>query len=211
MKSVVEQTRWDLIVFQQATEVQASDPEYGPGSTEYSTYQPYLNDLIQMLTDETIEHHDIVPFIGWHMFWGYGSGSGYSTMYNKIKAATQAMQLETGIQILIPSGQAVDNARACTIYDITPTIYGESDYSHHCCRGVGRYLTACTWFESLIKPIYGVSVVGNTFRMTEKMSGESDAPEGRRFNPVDDTNAPILQRCAEEAVKHPFEVTHIEE
>ena len=25
--------------------------------------------------------------------------------------------------------------------------------------------------------------------MTEKMSGESDAPDGRRFNPVDDSNA----------------------
>ena len=52
-----------------------------------------------------------------------------------------------------------------------------------------RLNRSCTWFEAIIKPIYGVSVVGNTLRITEKMSGESDAPDSRRFNPVDDDNA----------------------
>jgi len=28
----------------------------------------------------------------------------------------------------------------------------------------GRYLTACVWFETLICPVFGVSVKGNTFR-----------------------------------------------
>ena len=54
---VVKETRWDIIVFQQATEVQAKDEDFGPGSTDYSTYQPYLNNLKQMLIDETIEFH----------------------------------------------------------------------------------------------------------------------------------------------------------
>lgn len=198
---VVKDTRWDLIVFQQATEVQAGDPEYGPGSTEYSTYQPYLNNLKQMLIDQTIEYHDRIPFIGWHMFWGYGSGDNYTTMWNKIKGATKKMMAETGIQLIIPTGQAVDYARRA---GYTSTIYGESDYSFHCCRGVGRYLGSCTWFETIIKPIYGVSVAGNTFRMLEKMSGESDAPDGRRFNPVNDTNAPDLQQFAIQAAANPF-------
>ena len=66
------------------------------------------------------------------------------------------------------------------------------------------YLGSCTWFETIIKPIYGVSVSGNTFRMLEKMSGESDAPDGRRFNPVNDTNAPDLQQCAIQAAANPF-------
>ena len=78
--------------------------------------------------------------------------------------------------------------------------------SHHCCRGVGRYLGSCTWFEAIIKPIYGVSVVGNTLRMTEKMSGESDAPDGRKFNPVDDGNAADLQRFAAQAVTSSAEI-----
>ena len=85
----------------------------------------------------------------------------------------------------------------------TSTIYGESDYSHHCCRGVGRYLGSCTWFEAIIKPIYGVSVVGNTLRMTEKMS---DAPDSRRFNPVNDGNAADLQRFVAQAVTSSAEI-----
>ena len=44
-------------MFQQATEVQAGDSAFGPGSTDYSTYQPYLNNLKQMLIDATIEFH----------------------------------------------------------------------------------------------------------------------------------------------------------
>ena len=86
------------------------------------------------------------------------------------------------------------------------TIYGESDYSHHCCRGVGRYLGSCTWFEAIIKPIYGISVEGNPLRMTEKMSGESDAPDSRRFNPVNDGNAADLQRFAAQAVTSSAEI-----
>ena len=63
-----------------------------------------------------------------------------------------------------------------------------------------RLNRSCTWFEAIIKPIYGVSVVGNTLRMTEKMSGESDAPDGRRFNPVNDDIAKDLQDFAAQAV-----------
>lgn len=201
LRDVVKETRWDIIVFQQATEVQAGDPAFGPGSTVYSTYQPYLNNMINMLTEETIEYHDMVPFIGWHMFWGYGSGDNYSNMWNKIKVATKQMQAETGIKLLIPTGQAVDLARNA---GYTSQIYGESDYGHHCCRGVGRYLGSCTWFETIIKPIYGVSVEGNTLRMLEKITGECDAPDGRRFNPVNDTNAPVLQGFAMQAAANPY-------
>lgn len=194
---VVKETRWDIIFFQQATEVQAKVEGFGPGSTDYSTYQPYLKDLKQMLIDETIEFHDTVPFIGWHMFWGYGAGDSYTTMWNDIQTATAKMKKETGIELIIPTGRAVDFARKA---GYTSTIYGESDFDFHCSRGVGRYLGSCTWFEAIIKPIYDVTVVGNTLRMTEKMSGESDAPDGRRFNPVDDPIAADLQGFAAQAV-----------
>lgn len=56
----------------------------------------------------------------------------------------------------------------------------------------GRYLAACTWFESLLTPEYGVSVVGNKFR-TEK----SPVPV------TDDSTALQLQKLARHAARHP--------
>ena len=197
LKSVVEQKWWDIVVFQQSINT--------TGAGTYSTYQPYLNNLIKGVQDISIKNYGMVPFIGWHMFWGYDGG--YDNMVSKIREATKEMMSETGIKIIIPSGTAVDIARN-TSYNSDGTeiklvneIYGDG---FHCSRGVGRYLGSCTWFESIIQPLYGVSVVGNKFRMTEMMSGESDAPEGRKFFPVNDDNALILQKCAAEAVKNPF-------
>ena len=69
-----------------------------------------------------------------------------------------------------------------------------------------RLNRSCTWFEAIIKPIYGISVEGNPLRMTEKMSGESDAPDSRRFNPVDDGNVAGLQLFAAQAVTSSAEI-----
>jgi len=117
------------------------------------------------------------------------------------------MMADTGIQLMIPSGSAVDIARGQTYVDAESATKGFIDEIYgdgfHCSRGVGRYLGSCTWFESVIKPIYGVSVVGNSYRQLEKMTGESDAPEGRKFFPVDDVKAPILQAIAATAAANP--------
>lgn len=197
LKSVVEQMRWDIVIFQQSINIE--------GAGTYSTYQPYLNDLIKGVKNISIENHNMVPFIGWHMFWGYGGN--YSDMFSKIKDATKQMMAETGINIIIPTGAAFDFARTKSYPNgdseakFLDELYGDG---FHSSRGVGRYLGACTWFEAIIKPIYGISVSGNGFRMTEMMSGESDAPEGRKFFEVNDIKAPILQQCAVDAVKKPF-------
>ena len=197
LKYVLQQKPWDIVVFQQSIAADAGD---------YGTYQPYLDNLITAVNEECISAHDKLPYIGWHMFWGYGGT--YATMFGNIKTATQTMMADTGIQLIIPSGTAVDIARGET-YTEDETTYGFIDEIYgdgfHCSRGVGRYLGSCTWFESVIKPIYGVSVVGNTYRQLEKMTGESDAPAGRKFFPVDDIKAPILQAIAATASANPFQ------
>ena len=53
----------------------------------------------------------------------------------------------------------------------------------------GRYLTACVWFETLIKPVLGVSVKGNAFR-----NAGTD-------NEVTDKEAKMMQKVAVKAVK----------
>lgn len=197
LKSVILETPWDIVVFQQSI---ASD------AGNYATYQPYLDNLVFQVLDKSIEKHGKLPFIGWHMFWGSGDG-GYATMFANIKTATKAMMADTGIRLIIPTGTAIDLIRTRNesytnaeeqVMPFSSEIYDH----HHCGRGVGRYVCACTWFESIIKPIYKISVVGNTYRQLEEMANERDC-NGRVFYAVDDTKAPLLQAIAAEAAANP--------
>ena len=43
----------------------------------------------------------------------------------------------------------------------TSKVYQLTRDGFHLSRQHGRYIAACTWFESLIKPVFGKSVKGN--------------------------------------------------
>ncbi|HKL71624.1 MAG TPA: DUF4886 domain-containing protein, partial [Marinilabiliaceae bacterium] len=98
-----------------------------------------------------------------HQTWAYESNSthegfvNYSNdqlqMYNAIVNAIDGAAKYEGIEIIIPSGTAIQNGR---------TNSGEGDFTrdgYHLSLGFGRYTAACTWYETLL----GESVVGNTF------------------------------------------------
>ncbi len=59
----------------------------------------------------------------------------------------------------------------------------------HLTRQFGRYIAACTWFEAIIKPVLGKSVLGNgyTLRDTEYSITPKDAR--------------LCRKCAVRAVK----------
>ena len=65
-----------------------------------------------------------------------------------------------GIDIVIPTGTAIQNARNTSLIGNTG---GElTRDGAHMAFGVGRYIVAATWFQSLLAPIFGVSILGNT-------------------------------------------------
>ena len=70
------------------------------------------------------------------------------------------MMVKDGIDIIIPSCEAVQMARRMKI---SPEKSLTED-GRHIRIGAGRYLLACTWYEALIAPVFGVGVVGNTER-----------------------------------------------
>jgi hypothetical protein len=56
--------------------------------------------------------------------------------------------------------------------------------------GLGDYVAGCCYFESLLAPRYGVSIWGNTFRLTDL-----DESKGGRRNITDQT-AVVAQKAA---------------
>lgn len=57
----------------------------------------------------------------------------------------------------------------------------------HCAEGLPMYCASCCYYQALFAPRYGISIFGNTLRLT------SSAPHAIN---VTDSNAPIAQKAA---------------
>jgi hypothetical protein len=180
---------WDIIVIQQVS----SD------AGMYSTYQPYLNLLIDAIVTNC---SNAGVSLAWQMTWAYGSASDHQgfanysrdqkTMYGAIVAAVREMIPDTGIDIVIPSGTAIQNMRTTAINN-PPLDFTRDGY--HIDPGAGRYTLACTWFQTLVAPCLGITVAGNPFR----------TDNGKI--PVNDATARLCQRAAQYACSKRFEVS----
>ena len=130
--------------------------------------------------------------IAFHQTWAYSEDSGHkdfprydsdqTTMYNAIlDAAGQTMEDYGNIEILIPSGTAIQNGRQSWLGDTF-----NSD-GYHLNTSYGCYTAACTWFETFAG---GETAVGNTY-----------IPDN-----VTDAQAAVAQHAAHFAVESPFTV-----
>lgn len=174
---------WDYIILQQVSQL----------SGMYETYQPYLNNLISI-----IRKYHPQAVIGWQLTWAYSSTSTHSgfnnygrsqiVMYESILNAVNQMKVETGITLIIPTGIVIQELRGTSINnDLELTRDG-----FHLDRGAGRYAAACTWYETLIRPVFQISVKNNPFRTK---SGKI---------PVTDEVALLCQEIAENSVKNNY-------
>ena len=179
---------WDLIILQQVSRL----------SGQVQSYQPYLNQLIKKIDDNSTYKNTV---FGWHMTWAYARSYtsndfkyyGYNqlNMYAKIVNAVQAMQSETGIKIIIPSGTAIQNLRNTSLND--PPMDLTRDGSH-ISLGIGRYTLSCTWFQALIAPLLGSDLSRNKYRVLFDMQ-------------VTDDNYNICQQAVLQACRNKFEVS----
>ena len=169
---------WDYVSVQQASHF----------SGVYYTYQPYLNELIAYVKQKAPKAKII-----FHQTWAYAQtsnhdgfrkyGNSQATMFSSILGAAKQALKDAPIDILVPAGTAIQNARTSSLGD------NLNRDGYHLQLVYGRYTAACTWFEAIFKK----SVVGNSY-----------APEG-----ITQQQKSIAQKAAHAAVKHPFVITQI--
>lgn len=186
MSDVLRDEPWDVVVLQQLSQY----------SGMYATYQPYLNTLIRYIQTHALNPR---PTFVWHQTWAYGSGSSHkgflyyhrsqSEMYDSILQASGQMQSESGIDLIIPSGEVIQRLRSTSLNN--PPLDLTRD-GYHADRGLAYYALACTWFESLITPVYGVSVQDHT-----------GLPENGEdvIVPVDEASAALCRKIVCETVR----------
>ena len=182
--------QWDVIILLQ----------YSYDAVKYDTFNPWLHQLIDLIL-QYCPNPNIT--LAWQMPWSYNDTfiTDYSN-YERwllISLAVQEMMWNDGIDIIIPVGTAIQNARATSLNSESQLT---SD-GWHLDHGIGRYIAACTLVQAIFEPVYGISILGNT-----AMPDMGEQSPNRYVSvPVTEDNRSTCQSCAVNAVLHPFKVT----
>lgn len=148
---------WDIITLQQGS----------PKSGRWDSYDPWLPKLIEIVRQNCRNPRATIV---WHQTWAYAQDyesrnfANYTydqkLMYTCIESCVRKLRQDYDIPVVIPSGVAVQALRGGKLK--TEREYTRDGF--HMDYKYGRYATACVWFETLIRPVLGVSVKGNAFR-----------------------------------------------
>lgn len=190
MQYALAMGEWDIITMQQASGF----------SGMYDSYTPYLGRLI-----EAVKKAQPQAELVWHMTWSYSSDSNHKhykhynndqqQMNSAIDNCLHTLLAEFDeIERIVPSGTAVKSLRESAINNYPKDLTRDGFHMGH---GAGRYALACTWYETLVEPYTGKSMMGNTLRVCGGLVSVSDIV------------ALYCQKAAKMAAKHPFKVSNI--
>ena len=188
IRDVMQRFPYDVVVWQQ----------YSLESGDYSTYEPYLSKLIQAYNITKLAARTTFAF---NETWAYASNfknlTKYKTQKNMWKSlctSVSKMKAASGIDVIIPCGTAVQNAREVEALKVDNELTRDGT---HINMYAGRYLLACTFFESIIAPCLNRSI-----REDNTVYGKSTD-----VGQVNDTNRRLLQNCARLAVANNYEIS----
>lgn len=186
-RKVLSDEQWDIIFIQPAS---ADAPYYeqwgGQGSGGY------LNELLGLI--KQLQPNAVIGTMLVHSYASNYAGNRENSSLERwklIAASVEKFCADYGINLVIPYGTAIQNLRASSLNnDADLTCDGV-----HCDIVLGRYTASCCYFETIMKPRTGISVLGDKTRInTLWLPDPSDAV------PVDENTAPIAQKAAIMAV-----------
>ncbi|MBR4369130.1 MAG: DUF4886 domain-containing protein [Prevotella sp.] len=187
-RDVLTHETWDLIIIHQYS---LFAPYYSKWNTNSAA--GYLDELISIIKKH--QPNAELGFLLVHSYWsGYENNAEHSS-YNRwqlIANSAKSFCEDYDVDFVIPYGTAIQNLRSSSLnneYDLT------SDGTH-CGYGLAEYTAACCYYESLITPRCGISVIGNSARI-DVSDKKSKYPSVN----VTDENALIAQKAAYLATK----------
>ena len=173
--SALQDEPWDYITVQQVSQ----------NSGLYDTYYPFMPSLLQYLRT-----HATNPGVRFaiHQVWAYACDSNHSgfanydnnqsRMYREIVKTVNRVARKEHIPIVIPSGTAIQTGRNLMGDRMTRDGF-------HLDYGLGRYIAACTWYETFFR----------AGRRQSVPSRKRIAP-GSRIGPTYRTHGPATSRRA---------------
>ena len=188
--------KWDIIIIQQ---VSTYSHKYSYWNKEHKG--GHLQDFINL-----IKEYQPQAAIGVNIpHASYQFNSDTNTLFQLIANTYHQFCVEYNVDFIIPYGTAVQNIRQSSI---NTTQYGFSSDQHHLATGVGEYVANATYFETLIAPRYGVSIIGNPYRMNISNSKRESYTYPDEYVSVTDENAYLCQKAAVLAVHDLFNINN---
>jgi len=145
IKSAIEYKQWDVIVIANGAAASASWSNFANGFK-------FLR-LVKMYAPQAT----LATYYGWVPLSQIGTQSEWVNRLNIYKKWVS----KSGIDVTIPTGMALWSMMSTSYGSDTTNMFRDT---LHLSYGFGRYLSACTNFVAILTPMYGVNVVGNTFR-----------------------------------------------
>ena len=187
-RDVLTNETWDLIIIHQVS-------TYAPYYSKWNTNSAagYLDELVSIIKKH--QPNAKLGFLLVHSYWSEYSKNTEQSSYDRwqlIANSAKSICEDYGVDYVIPYGSAIQNLRSSSLnneYDLTRD-------GTHCGYGLAEYTAACCYYESLIAPRCGISVLGNSARID--VSGKKS-----KYPPVNvtDENALIAQKAAYLATK----------
>ena len=179
LESALSDEHWDYVSFQQNS----------GRSGMYDTWMESLPELMAYVKARVPKKTQMVL----HQTWAYDKTSTHKDfknykhdqdlMFKAIVDAVHKAAKELDVKIIVPCGTAIQNART------TPLGECITRDGYHLHKTYGRYVAACTWYETIFKK----NVVGNAYKPKDM------TPEQQRQ----------AQKSAHAAVKKPKKVKTI--
>ncbi len=197
---------WDIVVIHQVS-------VYAPYYDKWEESGPAgaLSDLIAIIREH--QPNAAIGFLMVHSYASNYSGNSEGSSYDRwslIAESTRRFSEDYDIDFIVPYGTAIQNLRASSLNTFNAESGHYNDFTSdgtHCADGLGDYVAACCYFESLIAPRYDVSIMGNSFNSLEV---EEQGTTFQGTISVTPENAPIAQRAAQLAVQEMYKCTNPE-
>lgn len=186
---------WDIVVLNQLSNL----------AINYGSLNPHLKNLRSFIRQDCTNQK---VCIAWQSVWSYYKDYTDNPKgiigWSDLCSVTKEQINKDGIDIIIPTGTAIQNARGSslnTVHDITRD-------GHHLVFGIGRYIAACTWFQTLFSPIFNVNIIGNASTHTVTQ-GEKDLST-YEWADVTNDNKLLCQKAAFMATMDMYNLTYLQ-
>ncbi len=199
----VEYEDWDIIILQQ----QSGRSRY------YDTYQPYLNNLLEYLAQAKPN-----ATTAWLLTQAYGTGykglDGMTSdeMWARVDASSQRAFEETSIQLLIPAGTAIQNARYTSLDRLGKTGHLVHD-GFHLQEGIPALIEGLVTTQVILKHFgVDVDVEKSRLKITPEWREERRTPQphGEPEEATDEEYI-LARRSAKWALESPWQLRVVEE
>ncbi len=203
MTETITSEPWDVIVLQQQSNK----------SRDYSTYQPYLNQLIDWIEARATWPHEVA----WLITPSYPDNlprlapdTTSVQMFERILDCVVQVQADTGIELLLPCGTAIQNARTTPLDSL-------GDQGHlfdylHLQEGIPCLIEAYTATAALLSRYSLSDAVWTDTTWIDQQWLRAKNIQEINGTPVgmSEENRAIAKQCAIKALENPLSITQIE-